>query len=121
MKTENELISEFMGWERYSGKAFKCPNMYPVDNSLRAGWTTFTEDQFQFHTSWDWLMPVVERINSTVSPIYPDERIDVIIYRNTCHINDHREILIETTGKNMMDCTYKAVVEFIKWYNQQKG
>jgi hypothetical protein len=37
MKTDNELIAEFMGWERYTGNSFKCPNLYPVHNDQSFG------------------------------------------------------------------------------------
>lgn len=105
MKTDNEIIAEFMGLD--------------VDgDNVTDGTIETTIGKLKYSTSWDWLMPVVEKINET---IYPElnERIDVIIYRRTCHINDRQQIIIETTGKNMLDCTYKAVVEFIKWHNQK--
>ena len=72
--------------------------------------------------TWNELMPVVEKINSLkVKTIdNTEERVDVIIYRNTCHINDEQQIIIEETGRNMIESTYKAVVSFIKWYNQNK-
>lgn len=88
--TDNELIAQFMG----------------------------DKDVFLYDVFWDQLMRVVEKINNTIHPIL-NERIDVIIYRRTCHINDMQQIMIEATGNNMLDCTYKAVVEFIKWYNQK--
>lgn len=67
----------------------------------------------KYHSSWDWLMPVVEKINS-------GNEYDVIIYRTTCHINDKIELLIETTSKGkLIECVWQAVVEFIKYYNSQ--
>ena len=65
-----------------------------------------TEGDFsylKYHTSWDWLMPVVESIF---------ERLD------------SRDDSANEIKKGMLVCsrdnTYKAVVEFIKWYNQNK-
>lgn len=103
MKTDNELIAEFMGWERYSQNSFKCPNIYPIENSTSYGWTTFTADQFQFTDSWDWLMPVVEKV-SEYRMAYPVQAMRV------CNLKI-------VTGKQHL---YIAVIEFIKWYNDQK-
>jgi len=117
MKTDNELIAEFMGlvpeyWRLtplHKRRLYWC---------IGKGGFGMTASELKYNTSWDWLMPVVEKINNTKHPTL-NERIDVIIYRRTCHINDIQQIIIETTGKDMLECTYKAVVSFIKWYNQQ--
>lgn len=108
MKTGNEIIAEFMGWERYSGSAFKCPNVYPIQNSLHAGWTTFTADQFQFHTSWDWLMPVVEKIESLGDS---DKQVF-----DSAEFHELMELSIKTTITRV----YYFVITFIKWYNSSK-
>jgi hypothetical protein len=64
-----------------------------------------TEGDFsylKYHTSWDWLMPLVESCF---------ERLDS---------NDHSADEIK---RQLLVCNrrgiYKAVVEFIKWYNEQ--
>lgn len=103
-KTDNELISEFMGWERYSRNSFKCPNLYPFNSSLSMGWTTFEENQLQFNTSWDWLMPVVDRILKTWTPTkgtWPYE---------------YNQLANLTLGRSLAD-VYDVTVIFIKWYN----
>lgn len=66
----------------------------------------------QYHSSWDWLMPVVEKINKI-------KGYDAIIYKTTCHINNEREIIIETTDNDLIKCVWLAVIEFIKWYQNQ--
>lgn len=102
--TDNELIAEFMGNKDY---ILNDPKKLPGDDLK----------YLKYHCDWSWLMPVVEKINQAK---IGDEKFDVIIYRNTCHINDAMQIIIETTGKDMCECTYKAVVEFIKWHNENK-
>lgn len=47
----NKLIAEFMG-------VFHQGIFPPVT----IGEQMYTLDELQYHTSWDWLMPVVERI-----------------------------------------------------------
>jgi hypothetical protein len=88
---KNLIIAEFMqkgsegfGLYDYNGKYYKL-------------------DELKFHTSWDWLMPVVESIF---------ERLD-------SRDNSATEI-----KKYMLLCcldeTYNAVVEFINQYNKNK-
>lgn len=76
----------------------------------------------KFHTSWDWLMPVVEKIKklefefNTFSDYTKTEK-----YRNEVRISElsvdkYCRILIRNT--DMLDAIFNAVVEFIKWYNE---
>ena len=94
MKTttqENKLIAEFMGYN------------YPGDFNL---------DELMYRSSWDWLMPVVEKIESLGN--------GVTIYKKGCHVNDIG--IFSTNGFNhssKIEQTWKACVEFIKWYNGQ--
>tara|TARA_R110002012_G_scaffold113227_4_gene259232 strand:+ start:2635 stop:3096 length:462 start_codon:yes stop_codon:yes gene_type:complete len=79
----NKLIAEFMGVEF-------------MEASLDG-------DDFnpQFHTSWDWLMPVVQK----------------------CYKIDNEEgfdNLVDAVSTLDIDSTYKAVIEFIKEYSVSK-
>jgi hypothetical protein len=59
-----------------------------------------------YHESWDWLMPVVEKIDniySTTSLTHKQE------------VRFERILNLKITDK--IETVYKAVVEFIKWYN----
>ena len=88
---DNKLIAEFMGeytpYEKfgdnteyyYKGKYVKLENM-------------------EFHKSWDWLMPVVEKIEQ-VNEGVPQQMLHVNLY------SEKREV-------------YQAVIEFIKEYNK---
>lgn len=88
---ENKLIAEFMQ------KGSKSLGIYDFDGCH------YRLDELKFHTSWDWLMPVVESIF---------ERLD-------SRDNSATEI-----KKYMLLCcldeTYNAVVEFINQYNKNK-
>jgi hypothetical protein len=118
----NKLIAEFM-------------NVDHVD--IDQAYEDYGE--LKYHTSWDWLMPVVDKIDSIHStdshPIY---NYDVWIMSDCVRINDESKseddpmILInksEGVGsinhqihlfEDRRTATYKAVVEFIKWYNENK-
>ena len=62
-----------------------------------------TEGELKYHTSWAWLMPVVEEIDHLE---YESERLDKI------------EMAIKT---RQINAVYQAVLEFIKWYNENQN
>lgn len=96
MKTigeSNKLIAEFMG---RCGKVSK--HLYWV-NIPSVKWVTV--EQMQFHTSWDWLMPVVERIANVKG--FHNIKADLLDLKITANISD----------------VYSAVISFIEWYNNK--
>lgn len=120
MNTEdnNKMIAEFMGM-KYSDK-----------RSFNDGeWTHSIKSLSRFHTSWDWLMPVVEKIRNVTS--YDRDRFstEVVIYGNKTTIKSggygekkHSKFFFNKTirgANNTTEATYYAVVEFIKWYNNK--
>jgi hypothetical protein len=88
----NKLIAEFMGVVFHDDE-----NQYYNEDGLYVGNT------LQYHISWDWLMPVVEKCLN--------------IY--------HIELMNDDLNFEFYDCisnkerTYKAVVEFIKELKQE--
>lgn len=117
----NKLIAEFMGFD--FAKSTKEED-YCADSFTRE-WRTrevpLTVDDLEYNTSWDWLMSVVEKINTTR---IPDNEFpaSVIIYRTTCHVNDDTNIIVETTSKgSLIECVWQACVQFIQWYNSQNS
>lgn len=73
----------------------------------------------KYETSWDWLMGVVEKIESLQSGRY---QVDVI--QEGCQIQDRNRLIINMVAPNLptettkIGATYLAVVEFIKTYNK---
>ena len=101
MTTEtNKLIAEFLGWGYkvlpiYSDDKFLGrKNIYntPFKKHLKnkAFTTTFSENELVFHNDWNWLMEVVEKIESLDSGIYT-----LIFQQKSCLIwnNDKGEEL----------------------------
>jgi hypothetical protein len=82
----------------------------------RWGWGDYTMGKWYYSTSWEWLMPVVEKIESMGG--------DVTIHFASCDINYKKgEFVIlthATEGDKKRLATWKAVVKFIKWYNENK-
>jgi len=94
MKTDNQVIAYFMG-EKYK----------------------------TYHISWDFLMPVIERIENTPfqNNLYNSEGYSVEINACFCRISEDPITTISIgKGGSKIEATYKAVVGFIKWHNLKK-
>jgi len=108
----NKLIAEFEYGKRYndSKDIEDCYVEEPTTSMI-----TFYLEDAMYHKSWDWLMPVIEKIESL--------GYDVNIYSwgkgisKSCSIQG---ISIDVNNTNKLQAVYEAVVEFIKWYNKNK-
>ena len=81
----NKLIAEFM--------------------DLRStGMSIYKESEYKYHSSWDWLMPVVSKIAR-------DEKY---------FENEFSERLFDIVPFGCVEDVYEVVVEFIKIYNDEE-
>tara|TARA_R100000951_G_scaffold100702_2_gene91597 strand:- start:259 stop:594 length:336 start_codon:yes stop_codon:yes gene_type:complete len=106
----NKLIAEFMGWDIESPTSMPR-NLHLSNLELDNGevWA------YKFHTSWDWLMPVVEKIENL--------GYELIIAESRCKINHNTDYSIEEVISidiigSKIEATYQALVEFIKEVNE---
>jgi hypothetical protein len=102
-KTDNELIAKFLA-EKIEFNDFNRAEylMCKVPKGFRDNW--YEGGSLRFHESWDWLMPVVEKINELCKVTgYPDHQ-DLFHFR------------IVPVAKNIK-LVYAGCVIFIKWYN----
>lgn len=129
MKTETKLIAEFMGLKQ-SDELYKGHFTYLGDDIINAG-LPFSNgimgncmDVLPFDTSWSWIMPVVEKIEGLKHGIY---QVDIV--QEGCRVMEsckHFKNPIDKTiskvpnGTTKLQSVYMAVVEFIKWYNEQQ-
>tara|TARA_B110000902_G_scaffold83288_1_gene98862 strand:+ start:223 stop:498 length:276 start_codon:yes stop_codon:yes gene_type:complete len=88
---DNKLIAEFMGAEWHKD-FFKDVCIISPSNI-----------SYKFHASWDWLMPVLKKINLKLNPQN---------YSRWVRINKPTEYLI--------DEVHQAAVDFIKNQNNEK-
>jgi hypothetical protein len=127
----NKLIAEFMGAEieeNYKQYPWTWDDDYPnpririritlpldtLPKSQKFG--VYYVEGLQYHTDWNWLMPVVEKIDL----ILPDDNLVTISF-NRCLIEwFEKGITFEGLGNTRIEATYKAVVEFIIFYNENK-
>jgi len=93
---DNELIARFMGARESDGKyQIECSN----PESYEYGAVFWYEPENMFYSkSWDWLMPVCGKICKTTP------------------YNSYLAIETISVFADIKD-VYKAVVEFIEWYN----
>lgn len=118
MKTLEEnalLIATFEGYKTFHENGYWQIH-YSEDNERTAIDTAY-------HSDWNWLMVVVEKIEEialTDTATCKVHRFRVNMEYNQCHIIDTKTDDIVGEGEvGKLDSTYKAVIEFINWYNSQ--
>lgn len=99
----NKLIAEFMGYTKRHINWFNA-DQYKVNRWM-------SENELKYHSSWDWLIPVVEKISKELECKFhlyntylleDDSRKDFLVFRLS------------------LDELFSACVEFINWYNTNK-
>tara|TARA_R110000851_G_scaffold150029_2_gene290807 strand:+ start:2217 stop:2552 length:336 start_codon:yes stop_codon:yes gene_type:complete len=110
MKTDNGIIAEFMGMTCHHNDNSVMIHMTSQGNEI------VPIESMGYHTSWDWLMPVVEKIESLRDANGNAYRFTIDMC-NAQIEETHIEIL---GGSHKIDTTYKAVVKFINHINKEK-
>lgn len=103
----NKLIAEFMEYPILTKKEYGIFCGCPEEE-----WDNMPESNLFYHSSWDWLMPVVEKIG-TIKPIELHFSVAPSCQILKAGIKHAWE---ETPFKNI----WLSCVEFIEWYNKQK-
>lgn len=134
---ENDiLIAEFIGWKIDNSFPDKDKVWRSPGNNIELGTT------MKFSQSWDWLMPVIEKIESLDlsewmyswedmdgETNYNFEGISVEIENTRCWIYINlsldpywtiNEKTFNIKHETKLKAVYEAVVEFIEWYNERK-
>jgi len=108
----NKLIAEFMGMKpskifgKYSISKDHCTCNEDTPDKAMNGFASIAK----YNTSWDWLMPVVKKVREVHNvELSVDQYTDTqsIINRISPYDYDINQV-------------YKAIVEFITWYNENK-
>lgn len=98
----NKLIADFMdvkiGVEQYSWR-IGCQE--PLQ-----------EKHLNYHASWGWIMPVIERIE-TMDYGFKMCRKVIEVY-----IDSTKAVLFKVKKENRMASAYTAIIQFVKWYNE---
>jgi hypothetical protein len=116
----NKLIAEFIGYQTDEAR-LACEKEWRMSYRIhehkyktdRGYWETdFFPEEMKYHSYYDWIMPVVERIEEL--------GFTVGIVRNSVHIMENGVVVASDCSTKKIDAIYSAVLEFIKWYNQNK-
>ena len=100
MEENNKLIAEFMGCTHPFNNVTDA-TLYNVSHG------TFELSDLRYDVSWDWLMPVVQKIG--------DEYYNTPFDETYSHLTEQYENIWT------LEDTYRAVVEFIKDQNTIKN
>lgn len=101
-ETNNALIAEFMGAKNVAQNLYEYKETPTEYSSYQ-----WNSDRMNYNKSWDWLMPVVEKIKES-NVVHVDEGYEII------DCLDERLLYVDIAG------VYHRVVEFITWYNLNK-
>jgi hypothetical protein len=104
----------------------KLINRSDLDNSYAV-----IRNTIPFHSDWNWLMKVVDRILELYPNCLYTETTDIkhtIVMNDTSfrfyhiafrtNVRDDDAKVIRVTGKNHQDTLYKACVQFVDWHNK---
>ena len=121
----NKIIAEFLDWEFDDlSETFETPFLKLVEPQA------FGDEQFscklqdfelEFHSDWNWLMSVVEKIenlqdenNCAIYNVQIEQSFTEIIDNHTSET-----IIYDIDADSKIEAVYNTVIEFIKWYNEQ--
>lgn len=126
-KTNDEIIAVFIGgtidratsggkrlWNFSSLSEF-CKQIDISENRVRV----FYADDLRFSTSWDWLIPCVEKIDKLYRENFPPDFLQRLLDGQKEIIDHHYMDVIAIPLATPISEVYANVVTFIRWYNTQ--
>lgn len=114
----NKLIAIFMRGKYHiatEGHNEDDEILFPTSPTIFESMLQRSVERLKYHIDWNWLMPVVEKIDH--------KGYDVFINGLYCRISDCGQSDFELESgevKTSIEAVWETVVEFIKWFNQQK-
>ena len=137
----NKLIHDFMGDDKiiatlpftyYQDELLPKTSLAPTDENIRK---EILEELYEpsgslgddplieikkYNNSWDCLMPVIEKIENIILDNDKYYNFQILGGCYVIIISSHGDELITIDNKeSKLDCSYEAVVQFIKWYNKE--
>ena len=113
----NRLIAEFLGLKKDN------PNTNWFYNAESGKY--FKENELGYHQNWNWLMPVIEKIEALDEKSFEttshfNKFINKRLY-NTAFINSKNYEVISSGNlmESRIESVYIAILSFIKHYNNQ--
>jgi len=108
IQESNKMIAEFMGLSIKEGVCYYTDedDMFPMGIEVEEPYIPYDED-------WNWLMPVVDKIE--------DMGCEIVTTNGKCTISGANDYYGESIGKSRRGATYQGVVEFINQYNNNES
>jgi hypothetical protein len=111
----NKIIAAFMGYEEHENDMGKYYRIIDVVESYPRN---VASECLLYDKSWDWLMPVVDKIEAIEVESYT---IQFNILKNTAKWEPAHWCGLKTQIKDSkIEASYEAVLDFIKWYNSKQ-
>ena len=130
----NKLIAQFMGGKLNDELSFLIAQndiFIPYHGVIRLDTVeTGKGPVIKYHKSWDWLMPVVEKIENIdfgnwepiKGDVYMNCSFEIEITSSVCQLNIHADqrcykSFFYVCSNSKIESVYGLIIEFIKWYN----
>lgn len=121
---DNKLIAEFMGLKNHLKNQGVTKVLIDGDEHIQ-DWECYdverdmimTPIEMKYHTSWDWLMPVIEKIESLGYSF--EKNYQPIDNDWQCLIVKGHDIIYQSFNDDGLKSSYDVVVEFIKNYSNE--
>ena len=119
----NKLIAEFMQLKTIKRDGMSDSYMFVLHPGFIP--REVCPANLEYHTSWDWLMPVVEKIENAPNYDFFFHILGNGAFITTTRVENFRDgspdiVESKIVHDSKIDATWLAVVEFIKWYNKNK-
>lgn len=114
----NKLCAEFLKWEFTTFK-----EVYNHINDFKGNQYDSLEE-LQFHSDWNWIMMVIEKIQGlgfntdSYSPIQGSVELEDTLHE--FNIWDKINPEIQGRGKTKKEAVVQAINKFLIWYNENK-
>ena len=103
----NKLCAEFFEWKQNSKKS-----TFYVDKN--DGRHIYEIQDLKFHSDWNWIMEVVEKIES----LKGIKQFHIV--ENSCYMNGGLIVGSFQNPLGKKEAVVQAIWQFINWYNEQK-
>lgn len=120
----NELIAEFMGAKLIPKTLNEhCTIIQCSFDGDSPAYDGISLSNLLYHSSWDWLMPVLEKIETL--KWFDKQKFEITFLRKrknnkcTCLIYSTQvHFVVDSDSK--IEAVWLTVIEFIKWYNKDE-
>ncbi len=119
---QKEIIEGIKLIAKFDGKSIYPEKGTPEFKAWKGETCDFEWYQVKYNSSWDWLMPVIDKIENIGMDGFKCFAVD--IENNECEIKDYREGQSSVSyceEETKILSVFMAVVEFIKWFNNEKN